>query len=145
MLQLLRLFALRGALIGATKAPACVDPSEVEAEVCDVVRSQQATSLFSLVFITKVIPVSLGIFWLEAETFLPSSQSPQANWRLLHALGISKQCFIVRKSKVITFFKNSSVFKSSGSRRLKFPPFKLKRLSSDCCFGVCRFLVWVQV
>lgn len=72
MLQLLRLFALRGALIGATKAPACVDPSEVEAEVCDVVRSQQATSLFSLVFIPKVIPVSLwGFFDSKLKPFFP--------------------------------------------------------------------------
>lgn len=62
MLHLLRLFALRGALIGATKAPACVDPSEVEAEVCDVVRSQQATSLF-FGFHPKSHPsVSVGIF-----------------------------------------------------------------------------------
>lgn len=40
--------------------------------VCDVVRSQQATSLFSLVFIPKVIPVSLwGFFDSKLKPFFP--------------------------------------------------------------------------
>lgn len=71
MLHLLRPFALRGALICAAKAPACVHPSEVEAEVCDVVTSQQATSLF-FGFHPKSHPsVSVGIFDSKLKPFFP--------------------------------------------------------------------------